>query len=138
MKIKKYNLKRNIMKKSFTLTALLLVLSTGLFASAHAKKLADDSANKTIVVQAMRTALGFGVSIQNAGAAKASVTITDKNNNVILFDKPGNGKLVEKGYNLSELETGDYKVVITANNNQVTKKLHLYEEGGNKVYIFLQ
>nr|WP_157536387.1 hypothetical protein [Mucilaginibacter sp. L294] len=126
------------MKKSFTLAALLLVLSTGLFAATPTKNLGGDDANKAIVVQAMRTALGFGVSIQNANATKASVTITDKNNNVILFDKLAKGKAVEKAYNLSELETGDYQVVVNADNNQVTKKLHVYEEYGNKAYIFLQ
>lgn len=126
------------MKKSFTLAALLLVLSTGLFAATPAKSPVDDDANKAIVVQAMRTALGFGVSIHNTGTAKASVTITDKNNNVILFDKLAKGKPVEKAYNLSELETGDYQVVVNADNNRVTKKLHVYEEYGTKAYIFLQ
>jgi hypothetical protein len=126
------------MKKSFTLAALLLVLSTGLFAATPTKKPGNDDANKAIVVQAMRNALGFGVSIHNAGTAKASVTITDKNNNVILFDKLAKGKSVEKAYNLSELETGDYQLVVNADNNQVTKKLHVYEEYGTKAYIFLQ
>jgi hypothetical protein len=126
------------MKKSFTLAALLLVLSTGLFAAAPTQNVGDGDANKAIVVQAMRTTLGFGVSIQNVNAIKASVTITDKNNNVILFDQLAKGKWVEKAYNLSELETGDYLVVVNADNNQVTKKLHVYEEYGNKAYIFLQ
>ena len=126
------------MKKSFTLAALLLVLSTGLFAATPTKKLGNDDANKAIVVQAMRNALGFGVSIYNAGTAKASVTITDKNNNVILFDKLAKGKSVEKAYNLSELETGDYQLVVNADNSQVTKKLHVYEEYGKKAYVFLQ
>ncbi|MES2060379.1 MAG: hypothetical protein V4456_00565 [Bacteroidota bacterium] len=126
------------MKKSFTLAALLLVLSTGLFAATPTKKPGDGDVNKAIVVQAMRTALGFGVSIQNANATKASVTITDKNNNVILFDKLAKGKWIEKAYNLSELEAGDYLVVVNADNNQLAKKLHVYEEYGNKAYIFLQ
>jgi len=126
------------MKKSFTLAVLLLVLSTGLFAATPTEKPGDGDANKVIVVQAMRTALGFGVSIQNANATKASVTITDKNNNVILFDKLAKGKWVEKAYNLSELEAGDYRVVVNADNSQVAKKLHVYEEYGNKAYIFLQ
>ena len=126
------------MKKSFTLAAVLLVLSTGLLAAAPAKKTGDDDANKAIVVQAMRTALGFGVSIQNTITANASVTITDKSNNIILLDKLAKGKSVEKAYNLSELETGDYQVTVNANNCKVTKKLHVYEEYGNKAYIFLQ
>jgi hypothetical protein len=126
------------MKKSFTLAALLLVLSTGLFASSPVKNITGDDANKAIVVQAMRTALGFGVTIQNAHITKASVTITDKNNNVILFDKLATCKPIEKAYNLSELETGDYLVVVNADNNQVTKKLRVYEEYGNKAYVFLQ
>ncbi|MFA6245816.1 MAG: hypothetical protein WC615_02675 [Mucilaginibacter sp.] len=126
------------MKKSFTLAALLLVLSTGLFAATPTKKPGNDDVNKAIVVQAMRNALGFGVSIQNVSTSKASVTITDKNNNVILFDKLAKGKSVEKAYNLSELESGDYQLVVNADNNQVTKKLHVYEEYGNKAYIFLQ
>jgi hypothetical protein len=126
------------MKKSFTLAALLLVLSTGLIAATPTKKPGNDDVNKAIVVQAMRNALGFGVSIQNVSTSKASVTITDKNNNVILFDKLAKGKSVEKAYNLSELESGDYQLVVNADNNQVTKKLHVYEEYGTKAYIFLQ
>ncbi|MBD1383712.1 hypothetical protein IDJ75_00355 [Mucilaginibacter rigui] len=126
------------MKKPFTLAALLLILSTGLFAATPVKKTGNDDANKAIVVQAMRNALGFGVSIQNVSTSKASVTITDKNNNVILFDKLAKGKSVEKAYNLSQLESGDYQLVVNADNNQVTKKLHVYEEYGTKAYIFLQ
>ncbi|RYU90308.1 T9SS type A sorting domain-containing protein [Mucilaginibacter terrigena] len=126
------------MKKSFTLAALLLVLSTGLFASAPAKTVADGDANSAIVFQAMRTALGFGVTINNPTATKSFVTITDNNNHVILLDKLGKGKSIEKAYNLSELENGTYTVTVTANNSTVTKKMNVYEEYGNKAYLFLQ
>jgi hypothetical protein len=127
------------MKKSFTLAALLLVLSTGLFAATPAKSIVNnnDDVNSTIVVQAMRTALGFGISIQQTTAV-GSVIITDKNNQVILNDKLAKGKTIEKAYNLSELETGDYSVTVNANNTSITKKLHVYQEYGNKAYVFLQ
>ncbi|MEB0262461.1 MULTISPECIES: hypothetical protein [unclassified Mucilaginibacter] len=125
------------MKKSFTLAALLLVLSTGLFAASPAKTFKNEGdENGTVLIQAMRTALGFGVSIQNP--AKATVTIIDKNNNVILADNLGRGKSVEKAYNLSELENGNYTVTINNNNTTITKQLHVYEEYGNKAYIFIQ
>jgi hypothetical protein len=126
------------MKKSFTLAALLLVLSTGLFAAAPAAKTTDEGGKNNFILQSLRTALGFGISIQDTKTAQAIVTITDKNERVILSDNLAQGKSVEKGYNLSELETGDYKLVINADNEKVIKTLHVYEEYGNKTYVFLQ
>ncbi|MET3978801.1 hypothetical protein ABIB62_001371 [Mucilaginibacter sp. UYP25] len=125
------------MKKSFTLAALLLVVTTGLFAASPAKTFNNDGGdNGTVVIQAMRTALGFGISIQNP--ARATVTITDKNNQVILLDNLGKGKSVEKAYNLSELENGNYTLTVNNNKSTVTKQLHVYEEYGNKAYLFVQ
>lgn len=125
------------MKKSFTLAALLLVVTTGLFAASPAKAFNNDGGdNGTVVIQAMRTALGFGISIQNP--ARATVTITDKNNQVILLDNLGKGKSVEKAYNLSELENGNYTLTVNNNKSTVTKQLHVYEEYGNKAYLFVQ
>ena len=125
------------MKKSFTLAALLLVLSTGLFAATPVKTVVNnDDVTNTIVVQALRTSLGFGVSLHNL--VNGSVTITDKDSNQILFDKLAKGKKVEKAYNLTELEEGNYTVTVNANQVTVTKKLYVYQEYGQKSYLFLQ
>ena len=126
------------MKKTLTLAALLLVISTGLFAAAPVKNISNNNDdNNAIVVQAMRTALGFGISIQHTTAA-GYVVIIDNNHKVILNDKLAKGKAITKAYNLSELETGDYALTVNANNSTVNKKLHVYEEYGKKAYVFLQ
>jgi hypothetical protein len=85
----------------------------------------------------MRTALGFGISILKTTVV-GSVIITDENNQVILNDKLAKGKTIEKAYNLSELEEGNYILTVNANNTTVTKKLSVYQEYGNKAYVFLQ
>jgi hypothetical protein len=125
------------MKKSFTLAAVLLVMSTGLFAASPSKANTNDDLNNIIVVQAMRTALGFGISIQQTVTA-GSVIITDQHNQIILNDKLAKGKTIENAYNLSELEEGNYFVTVNANNKSIIKQLHVYQEYGNKAYVFLQ
>ena len=124
------------MKNSIKLSALLLLLSTGLFAATPVKAATGDDLN-AITVQALRNVVGFGISIQNNVETKATVTITDDENRVLLLDKFKKAA-VEKAYNLSELDNGDYAVTINANQQTVTKQLRVYNEYGKKAYVFLQ
>ncbi|TSD67903.1 hypothetical protein FFF34_011095 [Inquilinus sp. KBS0705] len=124
------------MKNSIKLSALLLLLSTGLFAATPAKAATADDGIPTITVQALRNAVGFGVSILTD--AKATVIITDNENHVLLLDKLPKKSVVQKAYNLSELDNGDYAVTIKSNDQTVTKQLRVYDEYGQKAYVFLQ
>ncbi|MDB5014451.1 MAG: hypothetical protein JWQ25_2653 [Daejeonella sp.] len=126
------------MKKSIGIIAVLLLSNASLFAAVPAEKFADESAHNVIKVEALHKDLRVGVSVDRSLKGKSFVTITDKNNNLV-FEDFLTGKLaVEKAYNLSELENGDYTIAVTSNETVVKKTVHIYDEAGKKTYFFFE
>ena len=125
------------MKKSIVLFALLTITSASIFASVPAKKVAEAAKNE-ITVQPLRKDLRVGVSVDRSEKGKAFLTITDKNKNVVFEDFLTSKLAVEKAYNLSDLEVGDYIITVKSNDLVVEKTIHIYEADGQKTYFFFE
>ena len=125
------------MKKSIALFALLTITSASIFASIPAKKVAKISKNE-INVQALRKDLRIGVSVDRSEKGKSFLTITDKNKDVVFEDFLTSKLAVEKAYNISQLEVGDYTITVKSNDMVVEKTIHIYEADGQKTYFFFE
>ncbi len=126
------------MKNSIKLTALLLLSSFSLFAGTPVKPANVHQEKDFINLHALPSSFGVGVSIQNVIKGNASVEITDQANHVLLADRFSKKSSVQKAYNLSELEDGNYTFTIHSNNDVVTKRVHIYEEAGEKTWFMFQ
>lgn len=124
------------MKNSIKLSALLLLVSTGVFAATPSKN--TDPVQDEITVQGSSKELVVGVSIQKETTGRAYVKFYDNESNEVMTDYLPNNQSVEKGYNLSELPYGNYTMAVTSNNKVITKHLNVYKEAGKKTYVFLQ
>ena len=124
------------MKRSLALAALVIGLSTSVFAADHAKGKAPKA---KVSFTSLSTDDGFSVSIDNPSAQKSLVIIYDKDSNVIFKDVLSkNATTGEKGYVLTSLPNGDYAVEVGTKDNMVKKHIHVYEDSGVKSYFFVQ
>lgn len=127
------------MKNSIQLTALFLLSSIGVFAAAPVKPTSVFPTKDTISIQPLHASFGVGVSIENATKGKAFIEITDEANHVLVMDRFSKKLSVQQAYNLSELKDGDYTFTIHSNNEEVAKRVHIYEESaGQKSWFFFQ
>jgi hypothetical protein len=120
---------KKIMKKSIAVLALILGLGTVAFAAPKPK--ADESVKFT----SLKGDKGFAVKV---GGEKSVVIIYDANGNVILKDLVSKGLPAEKGYVVTGLENGNYKVEVKTENGLVSKQMHVYDDGQSKSYLFIQ
>lgn len=125
------------MKKSITLAALLLALGTSVFATTSIKAEGKKSSDEVSFVP-LSTDRGFGVKINKQEPGKSTVAIYDKNQNILFKDLLTKDAVAEKGYVITELETGDYTVEVTSNNQTVKKQMHIYDDGVTKSYFFYE
>jgi hypothetical protein len=125
------------MKKSITLAAILLALGTSVFAALPAKTKAPVSSDE-ISFFGLKADNGFAVKINKQEAGKSIVMILDKDKNVVFKDLVSKGASAEKGYIVTGLENGDYTVEVTTNKQVVKKQMHVYSDGVNKSYFFIQ
>jgi hypothetical protein len=125
------------MKNSFKLTALLVVLSTGLFAATPVKTVAP-AKKDLITFSSLPSHAGVDIKVEKSEPGKSIVIIYDKDDNVLLKDVIPAYKSMEKGYILNKLDDGDYKIEVTSNKQVVTKDIHVYNEDKTKVFIVKQ
>ena len=128
------------MKNSIKLTALTLLLSTGLFAAASAKTTGTvvPSTKDEITFSSLPSHKGIEVKVEGRDVAKAIVIIYDQDQNVIYKDVLPAYKSMEKGYILNQLANGDYTIEVTANKQVVKKDIHVYDEYSTKVFFVKQ
>lgn len=126
------------MTKSIGIIAVLLLSSASLFAAVPAKKVAEESKHNDIKVEALQKDLRVGISVDRSLKGKSFVTITDKNNNLVFEDFLTTKLAVEKAYNLSELDNGDYTIAVTSNDSVLKRTIHIYDEAGQKTYFFFE
>lgn len=119
------------MKNTIKITALALLISTGLFAATSAKANGTAPASANVITV---SAKGVIVKVDNSDA-KAIVMIYDKDGNVIRKDILSSNKGLEKGYILNQLDYGDYTMEVTSNKQVVKKAIHVYDEGKTKTFI---
>lgn len=118
------------MKKSITLLALILSLSTVVFAKA--------STDDIISIIPSKKALSIGVSVQKQNAGKSVVTFYDEGNNAMFKDKLASKGTAAKAYLLNELETGNYTIEVATGKRVVKKQIRVYDEAGKKTYFIFQ
>jgi len=121
------------MKKTIALAALILGLGTSVFAAVPAKSKAPKAAEK-VSFTSLKDDKGFGVSVE---AGKSIVMFYNANNDVIFKDVLSKGGAAVKGYIVTSLEDGDYTVEVKTGKGVVIKQMHVYEDGQNKSYIFV-
>lgn len=126
--------------KSSALLVVLALLSTGVFATDKTTEAPAASNKKDVVLfTSLSTDCGVAVAVHKANAGTPEVKIFDKNGNAILTDKLSKKDVVaQKGYNLSELEDGDYTFKVTTNNNVTERLVHVYTDGNDQKSFFFK
>lgn len=122
------------MKNSIKLTALFLLTSAGLFATASAKTVVPSKAD-VITFSSLPSERGIDVKVEKTAPGKAIVVIYDEVGNVLRKDVVKSDKAFEKAYILNQLENGDYFIEVTSHGQVVTKEIHVYDEGATKMFI---
>jgi len=126
--------------KSSALLVVLALLSTGVFAAGKTTE-APAASNKQDVVlfTSLSTDCGVAVAVHKANAGAPVVKIFDKNGNAIMIDRLSKKDAVaQKGYNLSELEDGDYTFKVTTSNTVTERLVHVYTEENNQKSFFFK
>jgi len=123
------------MKKTMKLTALALLLSSGVFAAVPktAHKMMDAKQDK-IVLYTLPSQRGIDLRIKKAEPGKTVVTIYDDEGRLLQRDEM-NKNDIRRGYNFTQLDEGDYSIVISSNNQVFKRKIHIYEEGPVRTFI---
>jgi hypothetical protein len=102
------------MKHAIKLLAAGLLLSTGLFAAVPLKSPAPKSSPimRMVTFTQMPTKRGVEIKLNNPAAGKAIVMIYDWNNDVVWKDVLSPKKGLDRAFNLSQLDNGNYTVEV--------------------------
>jgi hypothetical protein len=123
------------MKNSIKLTALFLLLSTGLFAAAPSKTIGRKAVSMKgmISFSTIPSKRGVEVKINRDAPGKAIVMIYNYENDLVWKDVLKKNKGMEKAYILNQLDNGNYTVEVTLNKQVVKKTAHVYYKGDSKL-----
>jgi hypothetical protein len=126
------------MKKIIKLTALALLLSSGAFAATPktAHKMMNGKQDN-IVFYTLPSQRGIDLRVKKAEAGQTIVTIFDDQGNVLQRDVM-NKTDIRRGYNFTQLDNGDYSIVISSKNQVFKRKIHIYQEGPVRSFIVEQ
>ncbi len=126
------------MKKTIKLTALALLLSTGAFAAVPktAHKMMDGKQDN-IVFYTLPSQRGIDLRVKKTEPGTTIVTIYDDEGRLLQKDVM-NKTDIRRGYNFSQLEEGDYSIVISSKNHVFKRKIHIYQEGPVRSFIVEQ
>ena len=118
----------------------IALLSTGAFAADKADKTKEVKEKQNIVVfNSLTEERGVQVIVHKAEAANTGVKIYDAKGNVMLSDVLSKKDAVsQKGYDLTQLEDGDYTFQVTVNNEVTKKQVHVYDAGNNQRAFFFK
>ncbi|HEY2583151.1 MAG TPA: hypothetical protein VGI43_15170 [Mucilaginibacter sp.] len=121
------------MKNAIKLTALCMLLSSGLFAAVSSNPTSPKAAVKKdmVMFSPLHAKRGIDVRIRKITPGKAIVMIYDADKDYWkdVIKKPA----FEKGYILNQLDEGDYTVEVTMPSHQVIKRaIHVYDQGANR------
>ena len=122
------------MKKSITLSALLVLLTAGLFAATPVKAAIVPFTDE-VTFTSLADNNGIDVKVSKSVAGKTSIVIYDQDKNVIRKDIISDSQTAEKGYILTSLDNGDYTIEVTSNKKVVKQDVHIYNEDEVKTYI---
>lgn len=125
--------------KSSALIAVLVLVSTGVFAKENPVKKAPTAAKKDVVLfTSLSQDKGVGIIIHKADVSKTSVAIYDASGNMVMKDvQAKNGNDVLKGYVLSALDNGKYTIKVTSNKEVTNRVVNVYnDENDQKAFFF--
>jgi len=127
------------MKKSIKLTALALLLSTGLFAATPKKAMHNMpmSGGDHIVFYTLPSQAGIDLRIKKAEPGNSIVVIRDGEGRMLWKDVMKNND-IRRGYNLSQLDEGDYTIELMHNQQVFKRIIHIYDEGSVRSFIVVQ
>jgi hypothetical protein len=127
-------IKIKVMKTSIKLAALLMIFSTGAFASTHNRYNPRVNVHDQVSLIPLHQKEGFAVMVDKAGPGKSLVIIYDQDKNAIFKDLLTNGNVrSEKKYLLSELANGTYTVEVFSKNHVVKTQFHIYNKGQKRI-----
>lgn len=121
------------MKKTIAIAALILGIGTSVFAAVPASK--APKADASVSFASLKNDNGFTVTV---GGEKSVVIVYDQDGQVIFKDAVSKGLPAEKGYIISDLDYGTYTVEVKTEKGDVKKEMHVYDDGQNKSYFFMQ
>lgn len=124
------------MKNSIKLTALLVLMSAGVYAASPVKGIPPAKAE--ISFSAMPADRGINVKINNDKVEKAVVMVYDANGKVIFKNSMPKNKAMERGYVLNQLDNGDYTIEVAAGKQSVKKYVHVFDRDQKKVFLIRQ
>ena len=129
------------MKKSIVLTALVSVLSIGsLFANTTktGKTSNDNEINSAIEVKGLTNKMVVTVSVLGNLDKTPLVSIVDAEGNN-LYKKAITNKVGEtQGFNIANLELGDYTLTVTSGKQSIEKQVRVLDLDGKKSYFIFE
>ncbi|QXV67521.1 hypothetical protein INP83_10690 [Mucilaginibacter sp. 21P] len=127
------------MKKSIVITALFSVLGLGtLFANAAPAKTNGNDIDKAVVINGLTSKMVVTVSVTDNLEKEPMVQINDSEGNN-LFKKAISSKTGEtKAFNISNLELGDYTLIVTTGKQSIEKQVRVLDLDGKKSYFIFE
>ena len=115
--------------------AVLLLLSTGLFAATPAKRMSHkgSSIKDMVTFSILPSQRGIAVKVNGNATENATVIIYNYENDVVWKDGLKKNKGMQKAYILNELDNGNYTVQVILNKQKVQKTAHVYYKGDTKL-----
>ena len=122
------------MKKKLKLSALLILAAVGFCAAAPVKPAHgnDPSIKNMIRFSQLPTKRGIEIKLAPDAPGKAEVLIYDWDNDIVWKEALSPKKGMDKAFNLSQLDNGNYTVEVMLNNQMVKKTAHVYYKGDTK------
>jgi predicted transcriptional regulator len=132
---------KTIIKTSALFLGLTL-LSAGVFAAdktTEAPKAAAPAKQNLVLFTSLAKEHGVQVIVHKATPANSSVRIYDAAGNLLVNDALSKKEAVSlKGYDLSQLEDGDYTIQVTANKEVTNRIVHVYNDENNQRSFFFK
>jgi hypothetical protein len=123
------------MKNSIKLSALLLLASTGIFATAAAKPTEPKTASikRMVTFSTIPTRKGIEIKVNKDIPGKARVIIYNYENDMVWKDVLSSKKGMDKAFVLNQLDNGNYTIEVTIDKQVVRKIAHVYYKGDAKL-----
>lgn len=124
------------MKNHIKITALLVLMSAGVYAASPVK--GEKFPKAEITFSAMPANRVIDVKVNNEKIGKAVVIVYDADGRVLFKNAMRKRKSMERGYVLNQLENGDYTIEVAAGKQSVKKYVHVFDRDQKKVFLIRQ
>ena len=122
------------MKTSIKLIALLMLMSTGAFASGDVKHHPKTTnANARVSLIPLKHSRGFAILVNGPVQDNSLVMISDINGDVFFKQKLQDGRRHETKFVTTPLEDGQYTVEVYSKGHDVKTKFYIYNNGARRI-----